>query len=182
LRLRKEKLTALVRNGVIPLNNLRMLSVVYSYLRGEPWKQQLAQYMDISIAYEDVQADTRVAEIFDIAKALAAYKRDHGQYPATSAALENGFPTHVLSPTERIGPPIVRGDIPGLFPDYMARITSMVPHAIGEPTYFYMSDGLDFKLVYADPPDLAYAKQAHPALIDPMRPAYGTWTLGAKNW
>jgi hypothetical protein len=170
-----------VRNGVIPLNNLRMLSVVYSYLRGEPWKQQLAQYMDISIAYEDVQADTRVAEIFDIAKALAAYKRDHGQYPATSAALENGVPTHVLSPTERIGPPIVRGDIPGLFPDYMARITSMVPHAIGEPTYFYMSDGLDFKLVYADPPDLAYAKQAHPALIDPMRPA-GTWTLGAKNW
>lgn len=171
-----------VRNGVVPLTDLRVLSVVGAYLRGEPWQRQLDEYMNVSMAYEDVQADARVAEMFHIAQALAAYKRDHGQYPATSAAPENGVPTHVLSTTERIGPPIARGNIPGLFPAYMARIASMAPHSTGEPTYFYMSDGVDFKLVYADPPDFAYAKQAHPALIDPMRPAYGTWTFGAKNW
>ncbi|WP_206951648.1 hypothetical protein [Trinickia acidisoli] len=171
-----------VRNGVVPLTNLNTLSVVRSYLRGEAWRQRLGRYIDISMAFENVQADARVAQIFDIVQALDAYKRDHGQYPPTSAALEDGIPTHTLSPTERIGPPIVRGDIPGLFPDYMPRMTAMAPHPIGDPTYLYMSDGLDFKLVYADPPDFAYAKQAHPVLIDPMRPAYGTWTSGAKNW
>jgi hypothetical protein len=171
-----------VRKGAVPLTDLRVLSVVESYFRREPWKQQLGTYIDISMAYEYVQADARVAEIFDIANALAAYKRNHGQYPATSPMPEDGVPTHAISPTERIGPPLMRGDIPGIFPGYMTRMASMAPSATGEPTYLYMSDGLDFKLVYADPPDLAYAKQAHPALLDPMRPAYGTWTLGAQNW
>lgn len=172
-----------VRNGAVPLTDSRVLLIVGSYLHGERWAEQLGAYVELSMAYEYVQADARVAETFDIANALAAYKRDHGQYPVTSAAApEDGISTHELSPTERIGPPIVRGDIPGLFPLYMRRTMSMAPHALGEPTYLYMSDGLDFKLVYSDPPDIAYAKQAHPALIDRMRPAYGTWTLGAKNW
>ncbi|WP_118182357.1 hypothetical protein [Paraburkholderia phosphatilytica] len=171
-----------VRNGIIPLTEPRVLAVVGAYLRGVPWQRQLGDYIDISMAYEHVEADARVAEAFDIANALAAYKRDHGQYPATSVAPANGVPTHTLLPTERIGPPIVRGDIPGLFPGYLARMASMAPHPAGDPTWLYMSDGVDFKLVFADPPDFAYAKQAHPALIDPMRPAYGTWTFGAKTW
>jgi hypothetical protein len=171
-----------VRNGIVALTNGRVLSVIGAYLRGEPWTQQLGTYVGLGIAYEYVQADARVAEIFDIAKALAAYKRDHGHYPLTSPALEDGIPTHVLSATERIGPPIVRGNIPSLFSGYLKRMASMTPHPVGEPTYLYMSDGVDFKLVYADPPDLAYAKQAHPALLDPARLAYGTWTFGARNW
>ncbi|QCP53484.1 hypothetical protein FAZ95_31060 [Trinickia violacea] len=171
-----------VRNGVVTLNDLRVLSIVRSYLRGDPWESNLGSYMDVSMAYEYVQADARVEQIFDIAKALSAYRLDHGHYPVTASLPDGDIPIHELSPTERIGPPIVNGDIPGLFPDYMARMKSMTPRSNGEPAYLYMSDGLDFKLVYANPPDLAYAKQAHPALIDPARPAYGTWTLGAKNW
>jgi len=134
------------------------------------------------MAFERVQAEERVAEIFDIVKALDAYKLDHGQYPSTAQAPQNGIPFHTLSPSKNIAPPIARGDIPGLFPRYMTRSASMAPHPSGDPTYLYISDGLDFKLVYADPPDFAYAKQAHPALIDPVRAAYGTWTSGAKNW
>ena len=172
-----------VRNGVVPLSNLRVLSMVGSYLRrDDAWRQRLGEYIEVSMAFEHVQADTRVAEVFQIVEALDAYKLAYGQYPATSAPPRDGVPVHTLSSGERIGPPIVRGDIPGLFPDYMPRMASMAPHPLGEPTYLYMSDGLDFKLVYADPPDFAYAKQAHPALIDPMRPAYGTWTSGARNW
>jgi hypothetical protein len=171
-----------VRNGVVPLTNLRVAAIVHAYLRGEAWQRTLGQYVDVSMAFERVQAEERVAELFRIVEALDAYKLDRGQYPSTGQAPENGIPFHTLSPSARIGPPIVRGDIPGLFPRYMARSASMVPHPSGEPTYLYISDGLDFKLVYADPPDFAYAKQAHPALIDPVRTAYGTWTSGAKYW
>lgn len=171
-----------VRNGVVPLNNLQVLSVVRSYLRGDAWQLGLGEYVEVSMAFERIEADARVAELFQIVNALDAYKLAHGYYPATSALPRDGVPIHTLSPSERIGPPIVRGDIPGLFPDYMPRLAAMTPHAAGNPTYLYMSDGLDFKLVYADPPDFAYAKQAHPALIDPIRPAYGTWTSGARNW
>lgn len=171
-----------VRNGVLQLSNLRVLAIVHAYLRGEPWRQRLGEYVEVGMAREQVQADARVAELFGIVEALDAYKRAHGRYPATSDDPQNDMPVHTLSPNERAGPPIVRGDIPGLFPDYLPRAASMAPHPAGEPIYLYMSDGLDFKLVYADPPDFAYAKQAHPVLIDPMRPAYGTWTSGAKNW
>lgn len=171
-----------VRNGVVPLTNLRAAAVVRAYLRGEAWQRMLGQYVDVSLAFERVQAEERVTELFRIVEALNAYKLDHGQYPSTAPVPENGIPFHTLWPSARIGPPIARGDIPGLFPRYMARSASMAPHESGEPTYLYISDGLDFKLVYADPPDLAYAKQAHPALIDPVRAAYGTWTSGAKYW
>lgn len=171
-----------VRKGLIPLNTPRVLSTVRAYLCGKAWADDLPKYVSVRMAYEFIQADQRVAEIFEIANALNAYRRDHGYYPPTSAPPQGPVPTHELAPTERIGPPIVNGDIPGLFPKYLPRINAMKFHGDGSPTYLYASDGLDFKLVYANPPDLAYAKQAHPALIDPMRDAYGTWTLGAMHW
>ena len=147
-----------VRNGVVPLDNLRVLSVVRSYLRGDAWQLGLGEYVEVSMAFERIEAEARVPELFQIVSALDAYKLAHGHYPATTAPPRYGVPIHTLSASERIGPPIVRGDIPGLFPDYMPRMTAMAPHAVGDPTYLYMSDGLDFKLVYADPPDFAYAK------------------------
>ncbi|MGI4814673.1 MAG: hypothetical protein ACRYG5_16920 [Janthinobacterium lividum] len=184
-----------VRNGVLALNDGRVLSTVYSYLRGEPWQHDLTRYVDVHMAYEFVEADQRVAEIFEIGKALAAYRHDHGHYPRTSPDPQHGNPMHEISsiperfistseimPAQRIGPPIARGYIPGLLPDYMPRMQAMTRRAEGEPIYLYASDGLDFKLVYANPPDLAYAKQTHPTLIDVTRPGYGTWTMGAKYW
>lgn len=48
--------------------------------------------------------------------------------------------------------------------------------------YLYMSDGVDYKLVYRFPADMPYAKQAFPENIDPMREAYGHWTPGALRW
>lgn len=48
--------------------------------------------------------------------------------------------------------------------------------------FLYMSDGVDYKLVYIKPVDLSFAQHAYSELMDPARAAYGFWTRGATRW
>jgi len=171
-----------LQNGVLPLTPVRTLAAVKAYLSGQNWQSQPDEYLKVGMGYEFVEVDAHVAEIYKITDALLAYRRDHGYFPAQIPPVAGGMPIYQIEGNNHAGPTATIDDIPGLFPAYLPRPADMVPHRADEPHYMYLSDGLDFKLVYASPHDLAYAKQAHPALIDPARSGYGVWTLDAKNW
>lgn len=182
LDFRKPHAIITVRSGVVPYKTLFVLSIVDKYLRGEEWHSDADRFTTIDMAYEQIEAEDRVAEMYAMAAQLARYKLDHGVYPAAFPAAPNGTPYLQLQGA-KITPGAVHGDIPGLFPDYMARPAAMAPNpSEGAPEYLYISDGQDYKLVFANPPDLSYAKQSHPALIDKQRAGYGVWTYGAQNW
>ncbi|WP_162878166.1 hypothetical protein [Trinickia diaoshuihuensis] len=179
---RKPHVIVSMEDGPVPLTAARVLPLVYEYLLGNAaWQTDAAQYFVLSTAQEYIEADARAAEMFDMAAALAAYRRDHGCYPTTVAGTPCGAAQHALFDNGNVGPRPVVGDIPGLFPTYMARPDTMRVH-FGQPNYLYFSDGDDYKLVYSDASDLPYARQSHPALIDTKNLGYGVWTLGASAW
>ncbi|KMY86511.1 hypothetical protein BUMB_03723c [Candidatus Paraburkholderia calva] len=171
-----------ITNGPVARKTPQLLTTVVRYLKGDQgWHDDANSYTSIELAYERIVAEQRVHEMYDIAKQLAQYRLEHGSYPTVLPPSSNGAPMHQLQ-GERAVPPDVRGDIPGLFSEANPTPESMQPYIPGQPNFLYLSDGNDYKLVYDNPPDMAYAKQAHPALIDPVRTAYGVWTLGARSW
>ncbi|ODP31257.1 hypothetical protein [Pandoraea sp. ISTKB] len=178
---KKQHAIITVNNGFARTRTVDVLDVVMKYLRGDNWRYGAEQFTTISLSYERIQAEDRIREMYEIAKQLAHYKQEHGAYPAQVPPATNGTPYQQVM-GEKIMPALVHGDIPGLFPQYMARPAAMQPGSPGAPEYLYLSDGEDYKLIYANPPDYAYAKQAHPALIDQERGAYGIWTSGARLW
>jgi len=171
-----------IKNGLIPLSLKETLNTVYLYLSNGDYERNVEKYFDIHMAYEFTDTEQRVPELYEMAEALAAYKLEHGYYPVASQQVPDVPPVHAIGKDNKTAPPAMVGDIPGLFPKYMDRPASMATPAVGDPSYVYISDGVDYKLVYNDVRDFNYAKQAHPALIDPERRAYGVWTAGAKNW
>jgi hypothetical protein len=180
--LRKPQAIVTIRDGIVPFTPARVMELVYAYLRGNSeWQWDLLnKYYALSTAQVAIEADQRAEEMFGIAVALAAYRRDHGCYPTqTATACEP--PQHALFENGEAEPRAIVGDIPGIFPAYIARPEKM-RHNVSGPNYLYFSDGVDYKLVYADASDLPYAMQAHPALIDPKNHGYGVWTSGARNW
>ena len=178
---RKPHVIVTMKDGAMPLKPVRVLSLVAEYLRRDPeWESDVAQYFTLSTAKEFVEADERVAEMFDMATALAAYRRDHGCYP-TRSGTPCAEPEHALFDNGNVAPLPVVGDIPGLFPTYMKRPELMRAH-LDDPHYLYFSDGVDYKLVYAHASDLPYARQTHPSLIDMQNLGYGVWTSDARAW
>lgn len=170
-----------IKDGVVPMKPLRVLALSYAYLRGnDDWRGELGQFFTLSTAQELTEADQRVSDMFDIAAALAAYRRDHGCYP-TRTGTPCETPRHALFDNGNVQPLPIVGDIPGLFPTYVARPEQMRVR-FGEPNFLYFSDGTDYKLVYAHASDMPYARQSHPTLIDPKNLGYGVWTSGARDW
>lgn len=181
---RKPHVIVTIHNGLLALKTERTLALVRSYLLGENWQASLSDYFSIDIAREFSETDERAAEMELIAKALAAYRLDHGVFPTTAAApaVVGQLPVQQIAADGRVTAATTVGDIPGLFPTYMPRPATMQLHPANEPNYLYISDGTDYKLVYANAPDQAYAKQAHPALFDPVHGGYGVWTSNARPW
>jgi hypothetical protein len=172
-----------VRNGIVPFKTPDVLAVIKEYLQGGDWHAGADQFTRISVAYEHSVAEQRVSEMYAIAHALMQYRQDHGSYPTLLPPSAPGnVPWDRVTPSGSISPQPIRNDIPGLFPQYMPRPQSMADPDPSGPGYLYVSDGDNFKLVFVNPPDFPYAKQAHPALIDPVRVAYGVWTSGARSW
>ncbi|WP_128594395.1 hypothetical protein [Paraburkholderia kirstenboschensis] len=171
-----------IHDGVLKLNTKRTLDVLWSYLNGQNWQASLDNYFSIDFAREFTETDQRVDEMYKIADALKAYRLEHSVYPTSVPMAPDQLPVHQISATGRVIPAVLTGDIPGLFPAYAPRPADMVPHPANEANYLYISDGVDYKLVYANAQDQAYAKQTHPALFDPVRGGYGVWTSNARFW
>ena len=172
-----------IRDSFEKTKTLQVLAVVKQYLLGENWHPGADGFTRMSLAYEQTVADQRAKEMFDIAHALMRYREDHGAYPSVVPPTSPGnVPWSRVVASGDVAPQPILNDIPGLFPQYMQRPASMNGQNPFDPSYLYISDGDNYKLVFMNPPDLPYAKQAHAALIDPVRPAYGIWTLDARGW
>lgn len=171
-----------VKNGLVNLTLPNILRIAYLYLFHHQYDHDLSKYIDVKMAYEFIDTEQRVPELYRMADALAAYKLEHGYYPVASQQVPALPPTYNIESDDKTAPAATIGDVPGLFPKYMEPPASMGVHQFGKPTYIYFSDGVDYKLVYDNVRDYDYAKQAHPALIDPERRGYGVWTYGAANW
>ena len=118
----------------------------------------------------------RVYDLYNLVVVLKKYKDDHGIYPISS---KNGkgwdglYSKYGESRTDWIK---------GLAPNYIAQLPrDPRNHTIDVEQYFYLSDGVNFKLISFHPTDCHTVKEKWPKLIDPRRGcgAYGFWTLNA---
>lgn len=163
------------------------IELVRSFIKGKEAPRP-EQFVKVSVAFMLTDSDERVREMHVLLDAIFLYRVEHGYFPvgvppAVSTLAGELMPFHIARRVDVISaPPIIEGDIPGIFPDYAKRPVAMSPARGDAPRYFYISDGIDFKLVYFGASDFNYAKQAHPFLIDPVRAAYGFWTEGARNF
>ncbi|WP_250499864.1 hypothetical protein [Caballeronia sp. GAWG1-5s-s] len=182
-KIEKPHVIVSITDGQVPLTDERVLDLVGAYLQGENWRAELLHnYYHFDLANEFIETEQRVDEMNRIAKALAAYRLEHKLYPTVPEARSGSLPTLQIDASDHMSPPVVIGDIPDLFPQYLERPDSMHPRPLNQPNYLYISNGNDYKLVYANALDQAYAKQAHPALFDPVRGGYGVWTSDARYW
>lgn len=104
------------------------------------------------------------------------YHADNGSYPVRTAwsgnwqAVNDAF-------------------IPGLAPTYISRTPQVASHSESRPTFLYLSNGIDYKLIYiADSSGvgstgLPQVHRENNPLIDPARPtrAWGYWTEGYRT-
>lgn len=132
------------------------------------------------VAYGNVSSRSTIssinANLSQVHKAIQSYNAMNGSYPSTggvwaaqSDANKNTF-------------------IPGLVPDVIASIPRASQWA-GTPTYYYRSDGTDYKFLYLYPstqtiPAAASSSTEVQAILDPNRPTrgWGYWTPGGAGY
>lgn len=161
--------------------------VAKSLLSGQPLPEA-EKFTAVSTNFADIEVDRRVREMHDLLTAIFNYRKNFGYFPRLDSERDeklvslSGHVIKTFGGTFFTGAPDVIGDIPGLFPTYMVRPNAMNRSRDNDSYYIYLSDGADFKLVYVDAGGMAYAKQAHPFLVDKVRGGYGFWTDGAIDW
>lgn len=168
--------------------------VALAHLRGEDIAPRIDKLFRFTLAFEKVEATERLAAIDAAVAFLMRHKAEHGHFPPSEERspdrlARDGTPVRPLDElvTERSPgkPRALVNVVPG-FAEYQAEqgrkpADLLLPLSV-TGTFQYMSDGREFKLVFVDPIDIAYAKQNLPERLDPMRGAYGFWTEGAHNW
>lgn len=131
------------------------------------------------IAYTGVQDRARFAtEQTDLAEAnklVHMFYVGHGEYPSTA-----GLWTGLSQASDYI---------PGIVPEYAAKIPQMPSSLITENSFMYKSNGTDYKLIrYSSTAGLPSAQRTSNSLADPQRDvnepggAWGYWTSGAIGW
>lgn len=132
------------------------------------------------VAYGNISSRATIssinANLAQVNKAIQGHNSTYGSYPSTS------------------GTWVAQSDgnkntfIPGLVPDVVASIPRAVQWA-GTPTYYYRSDGVNYKYLYLYPstqtiPDAASSSAEVQAILDPNRPTrgWGYWTPGGAGF
>lgn len=131
------------------------------------------------IAYTGVQDRARYAtaqtDLAEANKLIHVFYVSHGEYPST-ASLWTG-----LSQASDY--------IPGIVPEFAAKLPQMRASSITENSFMYKSNGTDYKLIRFSPSSgLPSAERISNSLADPQRDingengAWGYWTDGAIAW
>lgn len=176
--------------GEEPVNRKDLLHrIIKSLIYCEPLPD-FDTCIKVSSAFVRQDAEERILEMLDLQDAIYKYQQDRGVFPysAPQGSGDRSWLTHHIIKSKGagyyVGAQDSIGNIPGLFPDYIKQPLSMGKDRFSESYYVYMSDGIDFKLIYVDAAAIPYVKQARPSWIDKTRPesAYGFWTGGAVNW
>lgn len=149
-----------------------------------------ADFVAVDVRPLEINVESRLTEIRRMVDGLFSYRRDFGHFPrsglSSSVDSQNCDAFRIKSdPSGFHGAPYnLIGDVPGLFPSYLPRPDSMGIQHYPDQYFLYISDGCDFKLVFASVGEIAFAKQTHPSMIDKTRPetAFGFWTDRAIDW
>ena len=132
------------------------------------------------VAYNGIQNRANItsinASLEQVNKAINAYQAINGKYPDSGTPGSWSFQTDANKDTF----------IPGLVP----AIVSSLPRAkqwSGTPTFYYQSNGVDYKLIYAYPivegiPAAAGNAQVQ-SMLDPNRSdrSWGYWSTGGRT-
>jgi hypothetical protein len=166
--------------------SLDLVTVAWKYWSSQDYGQKIGEYFRFVTAREFTEADQRIAEMRPVVSALIAAKRKVGYYP-TFAYLNSGAE---MLPQHAIGDHLLYSELNGIrqlgisFPRPRSDLSSgqSMPGQSTEPSFLYLSDGIDFKFLYVNAKDLPYAKQAYGSMVDLKRNGYGFWTGAAVNW
>lgn len=132
------------------------------------------------VAYNGIQQRAQFTQLkSDLAslnKAIQLYHAENGAYPIRSA----------WSGDNQV---INDSFIHGLVPRYIDQTPQVANHSESRPTFLYLSNGVDYKLIYiADAggegsTGLLQLHRENNPLIDPARPtrAWGYWTEGYRT-
>lgn len=176
------------------------------YWTGKPLGELVDSYFLFNRYEMFTEATRHMQRMQQLQAAIETYRGQKGIYPHTTRVAPD-----VSKATQRLGVrlpgvlavPAYLNEVPFLRPQdgFACSLTRYAPateQSLTQPAnsvcsytveclnsgcgYLYLSDGIDYKLVYNNPVDMAYAHQAFPERIDPMRNAYGYWTPGAVKW
>jgi general secretion pathway protein G len=106
------------------------------------------------------------------------YYAENGQYPSTGGS-DQWWGWAQNTPF-----------IPGIVPEYAAKMPQMPSDSDRNNSYLYVSDGVNYKLIrYSGTTGLPSVEKSNNSLSDPARPvtnpsveAWGYWSSGAANW
>jgi hypothetical protein len=159
------------------------LTFAYEYTFGIPYGKTIEKKFLFEHAFEYVVVDKRIPVILDIRDALAKYKDKYGYFPSR---IKGPYGVNLSGKSDALFDKYINY-IPGIFPEFMAAPFDLNSEdknvdLDNRSKITYMSNGLDYKLIYSDPLDLPYAKQAFPGFIDANGAGYGIWTKGAIHW
>lgn len=163
----------------------RMVSLLSGYWRGEPTRQEAMNFITFGTAVEYIEAPRRLREVQEIVGAIQAYKAQNGFYPVSTTNVPPvASPFGLLPALTFSAPALAPADAwkEALAPRFIEKDKLTAVCQVPECGYLYLSDGVDYKLVYRGPQDVPYARQAYGAQMDPRRDAYGYWTPGGALW
>lgn len=163
----------------------RTVKFAAKYWLGRLGNDDALPFVNVELSNEYREADARLKRLNRIVQALDAYKKAKGTYPlnmATAAPAASPFgplASQTLSLSTRFSSEQWKNQ---LAPKYIERKSLSARCEVAQCGYVYISDGIDYKLIYNNAQDMPYARQAYPSRVDPMRLGYGYWTPQAKGW
>lgn len=168
------------------------LVVGWKYWVSADYHGDLQRYFLFTTAGEYTEADQIIAQMRIAVSKLISARRANGYYPAWGQALashgggmarrplgQNGVYEEVNA-IQDIGVRFKNLAISPICADEANVVRNPVCARV--PKFTYLSDGVDFKLVFENAKDLPYAKQAFGSMIDESRAGYGFWTWAAAGW
>jgi hypothetical protein len=191
-------------HAVITIENARaalkvgpVARIVLRYLAGQDVTAQIEPLFYFFLSFEKIEFNKRIEVINEAMEYLSVFYRANGFYPTSEKAGEfdanrpstMSVPSRGLSEllsdrASRTNRALINA-VPGFEEFQSSRGRNVNGFAIDfseKGRFQYISDGLDYKLIYVDPVDLPYVKQVSPELVDYVRPGYGVWTRGAASW
>lgn len=187
-----------------------VLRALRDYWRGKPVGELAARYFVFSASEQLIEADVNVPLLRAMVASLEMFKTETGVYPYTTQLPPSIGAQRLLAtrlPGERRVPAYFN-EMPWSSSRHgftCANEAVLAPYEVTRPElgltspsvplckksprcflvgcgFLFMSDGIDYKLVFINPVDRHYVQQAFGDLMDPVRNGYGFWTPGAAKW
>lgn len=167
-----------IRNGSYHPSLGIVFAITVHNIMGRPWSPSKGSLFDINYREESRVFPSVMVKLRSLVQKIELYRKEHGRYPLSYPHAQPG--SFSLKSDGSISPiALSYTDIIGMKSNEVIPGIDFFPM---EPGFFYLSDGVDYKLIYKGAPDYDYAKIAIPKNADIKNRGYGFWTDGAKKW